>query len=469
MPRPPGTRSLNPLLLWRRLSPPALFLFSFVVLIGVGTLGLWQVQAFYVGEPLSLLRALFTMTSAVCVTGLILVDTATHFTFWGQLWILLFIQLGGLGFITLTTLIVGVLGRRLSLRSETLAFSHPGHHSGNSDVVEVLGALTRFILLFEAAGALILFALFWPHFPWYEALWHAVFHSVSAFCNAGFSTFTDSLVPMNDHPGVLVVVSLIIVAGSTGYLTFSELLAWWQQGRLRGARRLSSHTWAVLVTTGLLLLGPTLLFAFFEWNGVLARFDLPSKLANAWFLAVTPRTAGFNAVDYGQLRIDSASLTIMLMVVGGSPGSMAGGVKTTTLALLVAMGLSRLVGKRKVAMHARGIPDATVERAASVGLLYVAVLTAAFFALNAIQSSGLSARETHAQFLPIAFESVSALSTVGLSMGETLALRSWGLVVVILLMFIGRVGLLSFFAAMILRTRRTRAIVRLAQEDIMIG
>jgi trk system potassium uptake protein TrkH len=464
------------LLAWRRMSPPALFLLSFAVLIAIGTLGLMVLPGLQVGPRLGFVDALFTMTSAVCVTGLIVVDTATHFTGLGQAWLLLFIQLGGIGLITLTTLLIGALGHRLSLRSEALTLA-PARREDRLEIWELALRVTRFSLIVEGAGALALFAIWVFRFPPGEALWHAVFQSISAYCNAGFSTFSDSLVGFAESPLTILVISVLVILGGLGYLALSELSRWWRTARrqrsgvrirMRWKYRLSSHTWSVIVTTSILLLGGWLLFAVFEWTNTLGSMSVLDKLTNAWFMSVTPRTAGFNTVDYAAVRNDSAALTMMLMFVGGSPGSTAGGIKTTTLAVLVALGMSRMRGHRFVGLKDRAIPQGTIERTMGIILLALLVLVVSFFTLSAIQSVGHTAAASRQEFLPIAFETVSAFSTVGLSMGETGALRAPSELVVIGLMFIGRVGLIAFFTAVVLR-RSPPAYLRPAQEDLLVG
>jgi trk system potassium uptake protein len=461
-------------LLWQRLSPPALFMASFVLLIAIGTAGLMWIPGLEYSEPLGFIDALFTITSCVCVTGLAVVDTATHFTFWGQLWLLVFIQLGGLGLISLTTLIIGAMGARLSLRSEMLTMAPP-RHGDKPEVWRIAVGVMKFSFVVQGIGFLTLFALWAFEHPLDVAVWHALFHSVSAYCNAGFSTFSDNLV--GERALVLVIISLEIVVGGLGYLTFEELIRWWKhvrarrtgvRVRLRGGHRLSSHTWAVVVTTLALLFVGWIMLAAFEWNGTLADMSLIDKLANSWFLSVTPRTAGFNSVDYGAVGNDTVTLTIMLMFIGGSPGSTAGGVKTTTLAVLVALGLSRIRGLKFVGLKQRAIPEGTVERTIGMILLSLLVLTVSFFLLNSIQAFGMTAAESRDQFLPIAFETVSAFGTVGLSMNYSAQLHPSGELVVIWLMFVGRVGLLSFFSAVVLKRGHTGSL-RPAQEDVIVG
>lgn len=464
-------------LFWRRLSGPSLFLFSFLLLIALGTFGLMAIDGLQARPKLGFIDSVFTMTSAVCVTGLVVVDTATHFTTAGQAWILLFIQLGGIGLISLTTMLIGAMGRRLSLRSEMLTVA-PSQRHDQPEVWQIALAVTRFSLAVEAAGALVLFVLWLPRFPVADALWHAVFHSISAYCNAGFSTFSTSLMGFADSPLSLVVISVLVVVGGLGYLTFEELARWWRSSRakrsglrleMRGAHRLSSHTWSAVVMTGVLLGAGWILFTLFEWSDTLGGLSVLDKLVNAWLLSVTPRTAGFNNVDYGLVGNDTAALTMMLMFVGGSPGSTAGGIKTTTLAVLVALGLSRFRGKRYVALKDRAIPEGTIERTIGIVLLAMLVLTVSFFAVNAIEAVGQQATEARGQFLPIAFEVVSAFATVGLSMNFTPELEAPSKLIVAALMFIGRVGLFSFFTAVMLGRSQPPSFRRPAREDVIVG
>jgi trk system potassium uptake protein len=456
-----------------RLSSPAIFVLSFLALIATGTAGLLVLPGLYAGARLGALDALFTMTSAVCVTGLIVVDTATYFSIWGQLWILLFLQLGGLGLITLTSVIIGSLGRRLSFRTEMIAVVAPNGHR-DVEIWQLALSVTRFTLAVEAAGALLLFILWLPDLPMAAALWHAVFHAVSAFCNAGFSTFSDSLMSWRTSPGTLLVVAALIVVGGIGFVTVSEIGAWWkvnrgQRGVRSGHRRLSSHSVAVLVATAVLLVAGAVFFAIFEWNETLAGIGTGHRLVNALFMSVTARTAGFNSVDYAGLGNDGAFATIMLMFVGGAPGSTAGGIKVTTLAVLASLAWSRLRGRRVVQLHSRGVPEDTIERAVSLSLLAVAVLTVALLLLNAIHQEGVDYAAARPDFLPILFEAVSAFATVGLSMGMTDRMGDAGKVVLIFLMFVGRVGLFSFFAAVTLKRGRSRPLVHPAREDLLIG
>lgn len=458
---------------WRSLSPPMLIVTSFVALIALGTIGLMAIPGLQAGPALSPIEALFTMTSAVCVTGLIVVDTATHFTFWGQLWILLFIQLGGLGLITLTTMLIGALGRRLSLRTEMVQMPAA---AADADIGRLAIAVGRFTLIAEGIGAVALYAMWAPRFGLVDGAWHAVFHAVSAFCNAGFSTFSDSLVGFADSPLSLLVISALVVVGGIGYLALEELRRWWRFRRqhkagLRvswAAFRLSSHTRTVVVWSVALLAIGWIAFTAFEWNGVLADLSFFDKLMNGLFMSVTARTAGFNTVSYASVGNDTAMLTIILMFIGGSPGSTAGGVKTTTVAVMVALAVSRMRGRRHVQLNQRGVPSGTIERAVALMLMAMTVITAALLLLNLVRSMHMPVAQARGEFLAIVFETVSAFGTVGLSMDFTAGLWHSSQVILIALMFVGRVGLLSLFAALTLR-RGLPSRVRPAHEDVLIG
>lgn len=454
--------------LWRNLPAPALFVSSIAGLIVVGTLGLLLLPGLYTGERLGFLDALFTITSAACTTGLAVADPATRFTFWGQLWLLLFVQLGGVGLITLTSLIIGVLGRRLSLRSEMIAGAPP-ELLGSRDLRHLLAAVLRFSLAIEAVGAFALWLAFLRTLGPVEAIWPAVFHAISAFCNAGISLFPGSLAAWATDPPVLLFVSALLVVGSIGYLATEELLRWWRRGGARGPLRLSTHTFAVLSVTALLLGGGFVLYALFEWNGVLADLGFVDKLVNAWFLSASSRTAGFTTVPWDRVGNETAYLTILLMVVGGSPGSTAGGIKTTALAVLLALAVQRIRGRRNAVIHDRSIPDGTVERTISLVLLAFAVMTAAIFWLSFTETRGMGLEEARAAFLPLFFEVVSAFGTTGLSMEVTPRLSDVGKLTVILLMFVGRVGPLAFFAAISIKGRATLRETRPAREDVIIG
>jgi trk system potassium uptake protein TrkH len=458
-------RGRAPRTLWHRLTPPQLFIGSFLGLVALGTLGLQLLPGLYTGPGLSWLDALFTATSAVCVTGLIVVDTATYFSPAGQAFLLLLIQLGGLGIITFTTFIILALGRRLSLRHESLAGAEieigeeVDHRRLALDII-------RFTFAFETVGAVLLYMLWVPDLGWDAAAWPAVFHAISAFCNAGFSTFSDSLMGFNGSAFTLLVIAFLIVAGGVGFLVLEELYLR-RRGWMRARPvRLSLHSRLVLASTGLFLVVGWALFALFEWGGVLGGMDFLDKTVNAFFMSTTARTAGFNSIDYAVAADDTNFLTIILMAIGGSPGSTAGGMKTTTFALIGLLAVARLRGHEIVSVWGRSVPEETIQRAAGLFVLGFGVITLALF--------GYAHTELHTlppsaqPFLRHMFEAVSAFNTVGLSMGVTPGLSSAGRWLTIVLMFVGRVGPLVFAAALARRVRRTHQI-RYSYEDVIIG
>jgi trk system potassium uptake protein len=451
---------------WRQLRPTQLLVGSFLLLIAIGTLGLQYLPGLYTDEGLGWLDALFTATSAVCVTGLIVVDTATYFTAAGQAWILLLIQLGGLGIITFTTLIIIAVGGRLSLRTESLA--SVADVAPEVDYRHLARGVVLYTALFEAAGAVLLY-LFWiPRLGWTGAAWPALFHSISAFCNAGFSTFSDSLMGFTRSYGALLVVMSLIVLGGLGFLVIEEIYLNHKHERRGRKFRLSLHSRMVLVVTAVLVLGAWPAMAVLEWANTLAGMPLPAKLVNALFLSVTPRTAGFNTIDYAEATDATNFFTIILMSIGGSPGSTAGGLKTTTFALLALLAWSRLRGMRWVTVGGRSVPDGTIQRAIGLFIVGFVVVTGAIMVLVAIQSPG-PAVESGPAFITYMFEAVSAFNTVGLSMGVTPGLSTLGKWIVIVLMYLGRIGPLTLAAAIALQQRAATRELRYAYEDVVVG
>ena len=453
---------------WRYMRPAQLLILSFLGLIAAGTVGLKVLPGLYTGPELGWLDALFTATSAVCVTGLIVVDTATFFTPAGQAFILLLIQLGGLGILTFTTLIILSLGRRLSLRAETLS-AMGAEVAPHVDYRHLTRNIVRFTLLFEAAGALLLYLLWIPRFGWTGAAWPALFHSISAFCNAGFSTFTESLMGFQRAPLTQAVVMALIVLGGLGFLTLEEL--WLRRQARREGRhlRVSLHSRIVLAVTAVLLVGGWILFGAFEWNVTLEDLPVWARVVNALFLAVTPRTAGFNTVDYGLTSDNTNFLTILLMSVGGAPGSTAGGMKVTTMALIGLLAWSRFRGRENVSVASRTIPEETIQRAVGLFVVGFGVVTAAIFLLTSFELGGLEHQAAGVGFLAHMFEAASAFNTVGLSMGVTAGVSDPSRWLLILLMFMGRVGPLTFAAAIALPRPTSAGEFRYAYEEVVVG
>ncbi len=446
---------------WQQLSPPQLFVGSFALLVLLGAMGLRFLPGLYTAQGLTWLDALFTSTSAVCVTGLIVVDTAKHFTLLGQAFVLLLIQLGGLGMLTFASLIIVALGKRLSLRAEasSIVSSDSAPHI---DRRRMTLDIVRFTFLFEGIGAILLFCVWAPRIGMREALWPAIFHAVSAFCNAGFSTWTDSLIGYQQSPGTLIIIMGLILAGGLGFLTHEELFLFVQSKIHRRAFRFSLQSRLVLITTIFLTVATAPLFAIFEWDNTLKDLPTVHRVVNAVFLTVTPRTAGFNAIDYGAATDSSNLLTILLMTIGGSPGSTAGGIKTTTVALIGLLAWSRLRGLESTDCFGRSIPEETTSRAVGLFAIASGIAVAGVFVLTTTETGAKS------DLIQLMFEAASAFNTVGLSMGITPDLSVAGRWVAILLMFFGRVGLLTLAAALTLHRSQITGF-RYAYEDVVVG
>jgi trk system potassium uptake protein TrkH len=449
-----------------RLTPVQLLAGSFLLMIIAGTIGFRTLPGLYTGARMGWLDSLFTATSAVCVTGLIVVDTATAFTPLGQAFILVLIQLGGLGMLTFASLIILGLGRRHSLQHEELSLSVTDV-APQVDTRRLTWSVIRLTLMFEALAAVILWLNWGPRLGWGSGAWHAVFHAVSAFCNAGFSTFSDSLASFQSDPVTLVVVIVLIVAGSLGFLTLHEIERFGRRREGR-ARRLSLHSRLAIAVTLILLVSGAMLLTAFEWNRTLATMSLGERMMNGLFMSVTARTAGFNTVDYGAVTEASAFLTIILMFIGGSSGGTAGGVKTTTIALIVLLALARIRGHRELSLWNRTVPAETLQRAIGLVVLAFILVTAAILVFTVTALDQVTTGAANSDFLARVFEVTSAFGTVGLSTGLTADLTVPAKCLTILLMFVGRIGPLAMAAAISLPVQR-KGRFRYAHEDIIIG
>ena len=450
----------------KNFSPAQALFFSYASAILLGT-GLLVTPWAAHGDPLSVLDALFTATSAQCVTGLIVVDTGTRLTLFGQCVVLALIQVGGLGIMTFSVYLfiylkVGVSARGRWIINETLM------HSPVSSWRELIRGIFLMTLCIEAVGALLLAFALVPALGFWEGIYSAVFHSISAFCNAGFSLFADSLIGFRANPLVNLTVMGLIILGGIGFLVIRELI---QVGRVRARNRsqrpkLSLHSKIVLVTSAFLIVYGAVMIGWLESANALAGMPLIEGFWTALFQSVTARTAGFNTIDLNAFRASTVFLVIFLMFVGASPGSAGGGVKTTSLALFFAIFYNRLRGNQHTSLFRRTIPDEVITRALALVLLAIILITLALFGLMVAQSPDL-ANEEMREFLSYTFEAFSAFGTVGLSLGATAKLTSTGKLIIILLMFVGRVGLLTMAFAIAGRTRRHAP--RYAEESIMIG
>lgn len=408
--------------------PARVLLSTFLGLCLIGTLLLQLPWASAQGS-IALVDAAFTSVSAVCVTGLTVLDTPNDFTLLGQGFILILIQLGGFGIMTISTVSLHVLGKRLSLRQERLLTTLT--ETSHGDLIDSLVMIVRFTLLVEFAGAALLTGCFMgTGDSLSQALWRGLFTAISAFCNAGFALQSDNLVSYQTSPLILHTVASLIILGGLAPATCLVLPAWIRGRVIPLAPRIA------IVTTITLLLAGTLCFLVFEWDNALAGLSIVDRLHNAWFQSATLRTAGFNSVDISGVIGPTFLIMLSFMVIGGSPGGTAGGVKTTTIGVLALTFWSSVTGRNEVIVQNRRIPQNSINRAITVVGSGMMVWFVAVLALQITQQ--LPAKE-------LVFEVTSALGTVGLSLGSTPYLDGIGKIVIMLTMFIGRIGPMTLF------------------------
>ncbi len=406
--------------------------------------------------------ALFTATSAVCVTGLIVVDTATAFTRLGQLIILGLIQIGGLGIMTVTAFFTLIVGQRMSGREQVLL----GDMLDTQRLAQ-LGALLRNIFLMtigiEAYGAALLYLSWGDYFTPKRRLYTALFHSISAFCNAGFSTFSENLMRFATHPQINMVICGLIILGGLGFGTLYNLRNFLPLKNKRApvVPKFSVQSKLILIMTGSLILAGTLLFFILEYSNTLKGFAWHDKILGAFFQSVTFRTAGFNTIDFGAAHESTLLLGIVWMFIGAAPGSTAGGIKVTTLAILLGAVISAAQGRTRLEVFRRTIPTAVLYQTLVVITMYLTVMMVVSFSLSLTES----------QFRPVEllFETVSALGTSGLSTGVTSQLSTFGRLLIIITMFVGRIGPFTLALAIGQRQRQRSERYRYPSAKVQIG
>ncbi len=418
------------------LSATQIIAFGFAIIILTGGVLLSLPIASRSGEGIPLINGIFTATSATCVTGLVLYDTWTQFSGFGQAVILLLIQIGGLGFMAVAILFALAFGRRIGLRERSLL----AEAVSSTQVGGVVRLVRRMLIgtaIFETLGAVLLAIRFVPLFGTAKGIWLGVFHSVSAFCNAGFDLMglrspSTSLVTVQDDPLIIVTIAMLIIIGGIGFVVWNDLVdCHFRLCRLR------LHTRAVLISTAVLITGGTLLFLYLERNGVFAGMTPGTQLLSAFFQSVTPRTAGFNSVDIASLSDASKFVTMLLMFIGAAPGGTGGGIKVTTMVVMAAAVMASMRNREEVSLWHFRLEDET-QRRAFIG-------TASYLAMTVC---GVMVLCTQGQLFTAAmFECLSAIGTVGLTVGITPTLAPLSKVAIILLMYAGRVGSLTVFIA----------------------
>lgn len=434
------------------LNPAQTIIAGFAAIILAGALLLSLPAASADGRPTGALTALFTATSAVCVTGLIVVDTADHWSAFGELVILVLIQLGGLGYMTAATLMALVIGRRIGLR-ERLVLQEAHNLYTVGGIVRFTRTVVLITLGIEAIGAALLLVRWWPEFGPGQAAYLAVFHSVSAFNNAGFDLFGGfrSLTGYTTDLSVNLTFATLTVLGGLGFTVLVDL------GR---PKRFTLHAKVVLATTAALLALGTLLVLVLEYSNPATLHPLPlqHKILAAFYQSVTARTSGFNTLDIGGLLDPTLMLLVALMFIGASPGGTGGGIKTTTFVAPMAVIIAQLRGRTDPELFWRRLPPVVVYKAVTIALVAVAFVVTMATAL---------AFTERVEFIQALFEVTSAFGTVGLSTGITPGLSAIGRIIIIVTIFTGRVGLLTM--AFALTRRQQPANVRYPEERILIG
>ncbi|RMH55487.1 MAG: potassium transporter [Candidatus Hydrogenedentota bacterium] len=443
-------------------NPAFLVCASFLAVILVGT-GLLLLPGSTV-TPLSGIDAFFTAVSATCVTGLIVKDTAVDFTPQGQVVILFLIQVGGLGILTFSAFFISAITGRLGIRGASVL-----EDTMTQDFITDFGAFLRrtlaFVLTAEAAGGAVLTVLFAQDHSWLRAMALGFFHSVSAFCNAGFSLFSNSLEGYTTHWGVNLAVIFLIILGGIGFVVIEEIQK--AMTEKSGLRALSFHSRVVLGTTGILLIGGTLLVLLVEHGGGFRHLSVPERILAAFFQSVTSRTAGFSTIPIDLFSNATLFLLMMLMFIGGSPGSTAGGVKTTSFAVFIALVVSRFRNRKRPEILSRTVSYGTMERLLTLLAGASLVLAVSIFSLTITEAANPAIVAHPRSFLALCFEAFSAFGTVGLSTGITPHLTTAGKIILCVLMFLGRTGPLTL--AVLISSGRREYQYEYPEEDIIIG
>ena len=431
---------------------------GFAVIILVGTLLLMLPVSTRSGKSTTFIGALLTSTSASCVTGLIAYDTFSHWTLFGQLVILGLIQLGGLGFMTFNVMFLIIFKKNIGLKTRSLVKESVSAMQYGG-IVRLVHLILKGTVIIELTGAALLSVRFVPMFGLIKGTYYSLFHSISAFCNAGFDLMGcfgeySSLVNFAQDGYVTIVISALIVIGGLGFIVWEDML-----DKKLDFKRYRLHSKLVLVTTAVLIAVSTLIFFLLENNNTLADFSMPGKIYASLFDAVTPRTAGFNTTDTASLSNGSKILTMILMLIGGSPGSTAGGIKTTTLAVMIIFALSGLTNASGCNVFGRRIDDEDIKKASRVIFINMTLAIAAAVAICGMQP--------YLNMSDILFEVFSAIGTAGMSTGVTRQLSTGAMVIISLLMYMGRIGSMTFGLSFL--EKRSKTPVIFPVEKINIG
>ncbi len=448
--------------IFKILTPELILVLSFFLLILAGTM-LLLLPVSTNGAGISFIDALFTATSATCVTGLVVVDTGSYWSPFGQIVILLLIQIGGLGIMTFSSFLVYIIARKLSIWDQgMLEYSFAG--GGRQHLGQLLWAIVLGTFVMEAIGAAVLSVRFAQDFALGRAIYLGIFHSVSAFCNAGFSLFSNSIVDYRNDVVINLTIMVLIILGGLGFWVLYDLKNIVRHRRNVHSTRL--HTRIVMSITFSLILFGFLVFLIVEWNQAMQPLYLQGKILASLFQSVTARTAGFNTLDVASLTNGSLFLLLLFMFIGASPGSTGGGIKTTTFAIVLSMIKARMRNQEQVQIYKRGIPESTISKAIGITFAAIVVLGVLTMLLLIVESPEQTQIHQRTLFIDLVFEAFSAIGTVGLSTGITPLLSSAAKSLLIILMYVGRIGPVTLTIALAgVHTKN----LRYAQDNVWVG
>ena len=439
----------------KQMKPPQMIIFGFLFVILIGSIFLALPMSDQNGQATSYLDSLFMAVSATCVTGLAVVNTADHWNTFGQVIILIMVEVGGLGFMSFLVLLLNMTGQHPSFKSKMLirdAYNFTSFNNGD----KLVKSIVKLSLVTQLIGAVLLSLDFVPKFGWAKGIWFSVFHAVSAHSNAGFDLFETSLFQFKDNPYVLMIMSLLILSGSFGFIVWFDLI------NLHRIKKITLHSRLALTMTAILVVTGTILYSLLniqEYNGHPMTF-----FAQNFFLSITPRSGGFTFSNYNATSYASLVLTMVLMFIGGTSGSTAGGVETTTFGVLV-MNIRYIFSNRfKTIYHERQIPRRIIRRVYEIIFIYLAIIFSFSFVLLITENLPLNNGIEY-----VFFEVISALATVGLSLGLTPDLTAIGKILIMVLMFIGRIGIMTVIYALGSHAKIDEELIRYPEEEIVVG
>ncbi len=450
----------------RKFTPPQIIVFSFLVIISIGSILLFLPVSTNANGSMNFVDAIFTATSATCVTGLIVKDTGSFFTPFGQIVILVLFQLGGLGIMTFSVLFAILLGKRLSI-SNNIVIQDTLIGSNKGSISKLLKNIVKVVLSIELLGAIFLF-LRWNILN-IENIWHnfysAIFHSISAFCNAGFSLYKTSFIKYSSDVYINIIMMLLIITGGLGFIVLLNIpkLKLWKKNRRNIWATIDLQTKIVLITSIVLILVGTIFLLLLENNSLMKNFSIKQKFLTSTFQAVTARTAGFNTLLIANLKQASLFFLIILMFIGASPASTGSGIKITTFVILIATITAMFKNKDQVSVFSRTIPKEIVREVILIFVFSLSWVIGISFLLLVFQNL-----EFHStSFIKILFETTSAFSNVGLSTGITSNLNTISKILITITMFVGRLGPLTLAWAVMLH--RGKIFYKYPEEKIMVG